>query len=469
MARRLHAVSFGVALVIAGAFPATAMADGLPIPGVYTDPGGVAAPSGNEHYVTRRGNDDSTLVRALGENGHALRSTTLSGRWVIPAVALDGSPGGLSADETTLVLIQPRTRFPQRETHLALLDAQSLAPRNRLTLRGDFSFDAISPDGSHIYLIQYLSRDDPTKYAVRAYDAVAGTLLPEPIVDPDEAADEMRGYPLTRAASPDGRWAYTLYDGGGKHPFVHALDTLEGQAVCIDLPDFAHQGANNGQLRISSDGGHSHPRPQARARCRNRHRDVRCEQAERLAPGGPGSRLGRWRRGVVADRVSRSRDPCRHRSALRVPPAPQPPTRGDVRQAPERRNGSGLILGVLRGASRSVPLLAVLAVWAGYCVAVSVIGASDHFELTLFLTFIPAQLALGLLVPRWPSALAPVLLTIPLGWLAYQAACPCSENGVGFFYALWTLYFALPGALLVGAAGGLRRRTLAQRDSAAAR
>ena len=65
----------------------------------------------------------------------------------------------------------------------------------------------------------------------------------------------MRGYPLTRAASPDGRWAYTLYDGGGKHPFVHALDMLEGQAVCIDLPHFAHQGANNGQLRTSSDGG----------------------------------------------------------------------------------------------------------------------------------------------------------------------------------------------------------------------
>ncbi len=94
---------------------------------------------------------------------------------MIPAVALDGSPGGLSADGTTLVLIQPRKRFPQRETHLAILDAQSLVLRERLTLRGDFSFDAISPDGSHIYLIQYLSPRDPTEYAVRAYDAVAGT------------------------------------------------------------------------------------------------------------------------------------------------------------------------------------------------------------------------------------------------------------------------------------------------------
>jgi hypothetical protein len=257
MNRRLHAVTFGVALTIAGTFPTTAVADGLPIPGVYTDPGGVATPGGKEHYVTRGQKDDSTLVRALAQNGHVLRSTTVSGRLVVPAVALDGSPGGLSADGSTLVLIQPRKRFPQPETHLVILDAQSLFLRDRLTLHDDFSFDAISPDGSHIYLIQYLSPHDPTEYAVRAYDAVAGSLLPEPIVDPDEAqSDEMRGYPLTRVASPDGRWAYTLYDGGGKHPFVHALDTLEGRAVCIDLPDFALGGpANNDHLRISSDGG----------------------------------------------------------------------------------------------------------------------------------------------------------------------------------------------------------------------
>ncbi|MEK6326024.1 MAG: hypothetical protein AABM66_00665 [Actinomycetota bacterium] len=252
---RLHAVAFGIALVIAGAFPATALADGLPTPGVYTDPEGIVALDGNEHYVTRSEKDDSTLVRALSQSRRVLGSTTVSGRFVIPAVALDGSPGGLSADGTTLVLIQPRKRFPQRETHLAILDAQSLLLRKRLTLHGDFSFDAISQDGSHIYLIQYLSPRDPTEYAVRAYDAVAETLLPEPIVDPDEESDEMRGYPLTRVASPDGRWAYTLYDGGGKHPFVHALDTLKGRAVCIDLPGFAHQGHSaNGWLRISSDG-----------------------------------------------------------------------------------------------------------------------------------------------------------------------------------------------------------------------
>ena len=49
----------------------------------------------------------------------------------------------------------------------------------------------------------------------------------------------MRGLPITRAASPDGRWHYTLYDGAGAHPFIHALDTVGRNAVCIDLHGIA--------------------------------------------------------------------------------------------------------------------------------------------------------------------------------------------------------------------------------------
>jgi hypothetical protein len=49
----------------------------------------------------------------------------------------------------------------------------------------------------------------------------------------------MAGLPLSRASSPDGRWAYTLYDADGGEPFVHALDTVGRTAVCIDLPQLA--------------------------------------------------------------------------------------------------------------------------------------------------------------------------------------------------------------------------------------
>jgi hypothetical protein len=44
----------------------------------------------------------------------------------------------------------------------------------------------------------------------------------------------MGGLPVTRAMSPDGRWAYTLYSGGD-HPFIHALDTVGRSARCVDL------------------------------------------------------------------------------------------------------------------------------------------------------------------------------------------------------------------------------------------
>jgi hypothetical protein len=64
-------------------------------------------------------------------------------------------------------------------------------------------------------------------------------MLPHPIVDPRERDEAMRGSPITRTTSADGRWAYTLYDGGGATPFVHALDTSRRTARCIDLDAIA--------------------------------------------------------------------------------------------------------------------------------------------------------------------------------------------------------------------------------------
>jgi hypothetical protein len=123
-------------------------------------------------------------------------------------------------------------------------------------LRGDFSFDAISPDGRVVYLIQYVDPRNPNAYLVRSMDAATGRMDARPVVDPHESGDDMRGLPLTRATSADGRWAYTLYDGAGKHPFVHALDTVGRRAKCIDLAgNFLGSGPGAFRLRIDSGGG----------------------------------------------------------------------------------------------------------------------------------------------------------------------------------------------------------------------
>ena len=218
------------AIVLLGALPAIAHADGLPAVGINAHP--LVLPDGDVAYITQ-GDAHGTRLIEHARYGGPLRERRLRGSFSIPAVAYDGSPSGLSADGRKLILISPRKRFPRVRTTFAVVDTRSLTVRRHIALRGDFSFDAISPDGRTMYLIQYSARD-LAKYAVRAYDLGARRLLPQPVVDPDEADEPMRGIPVTRIPSPDGRWAYTLYDNG-RHSFVHALDTAGRTAVCIDL------------------------------------------------------------------------------------------------------------------------------------------------------------------------------------------------------------------------------------------
>jgi hypothetical protein len=242
------------AVVIVAALPAaTAAGDGLPGQGVEANP--VSAPGGDVEYVATSARHHTVLgKRALG--GRSLRQLRLRGTFTVPAVAYDGSPSGLSADGHTLVLIKPRTSWPRERTTFAVIDAKSMQVRRRFTLPGDFSFDAISPNGRIAYLIQYLSPRDVTKYAVRAYDMRRQRLFRAPVVDKSEPDEDMSGIPLARVSDSQGRWAYTLYDGA-QHPFVHALDTEHRTAVCIDLDDVRSlRGAglelNGDRLTVSS-------------------------------------------------------------------------------------------------------------------------------------------------------------------------------------------------------------------------
>jgi hypothetical protein len=219
-----------VAIAVLGLLPATAAADGLPAVGIDAKPLGL--PDGRVEFVTKRAGHGTRLIERARYGG-PMRERRLRGAFSLPAVAYDGSPGGLSADGRTLVVISPRTRFPRKRTTFAVVDARRLTVRRHISLKGDFSFDAIAPDARTMYLIKYSSRN-VGRYEVRAYDMRAGRLLRRPVVDPDEADEPMQGIPVTRAPSPDGRWQYTLYDNGTRS-FVHALDTARRTAVCIDL------------------------------------------------------------------------------------------------------------------------------------------------------------------------------------------------------------------------------------------
>ena len=204
---RLHLLA---ALALTAVTAPAAWADGLSVGNLDTTLTGVTVPGANERYFAIRAGRDTLVTSVYRAGGLLQRYDTVPGAFTIPAVAEDGTTTGLSADGRTLVLVRPRLSYPQRRTRLAVLDAATLRTRRIFTLRGDFSVDAISPDGRALYLIQYTSARDPSAYAVRSLNLRSAKLDPGQIVDPRERDEAMHGLPVSRAMSPDGTWAYTL-------------------------------------------------------------------------------------------------------------------------------------------------------------------------------------------------------------------------------------------------------------------
>jgi hypothetical protein len=208
-------------------------------PGFAIGGGGVADPGSAVRYVTLRA-DGGTVLAAVGKADGIVRSSRLlTGQWGVPVVTFGSITGGLSHDRKVLVVGDTAAqRGPLVATsRLLVVDTRTLRPSAELELRGDFAFDALSPDGSTLYLIQHVSQEDVTRYRVRAYDLRARRLLPRVIADRRQEGWTMRGYPVARATSPDGRWVYTLYRQPGNYPFVHALDTVGRSAVCGAVPE----------------------------------------------------------------------------------------------------------------------------------------------------------------------------------------------------------------------------------------
>jgi protein MpaA len=173
----------------------------------------------------------------------------LRGNYFIPAVAFDGSPGGLSANGNALALVGFSRAYPPRRTRLAILDTDvylrhpvrsgQQRPRHairHIDLPSYFAFQAISPNGSKLYLRRYRPFDHPSDdFEPRVLDAGSGKLAPRPLVVSNDAR-RLSGLPISGTSSPDGRWAYALYDGDKHQPLLLALDTASGRVIRVDLP-----------------------------------------------------------------------------------------------------------------------------------------------------------------------------------------------------------------------------------------
>jgi DNA-binding beta-propeller fold protein YncE len=194
----------------------------------------VPSPDWRTLYVAA-GGADRTTVRAVDvASGRELRSITIAGRFRLPVVGTAGIPDGLSGDGQTLALTNiadtPVSRF-------ALLGTDFSKPPELVDLPGDFEFDALSPEGARLFVVEHLAGPDRSAYRVRFYDRGAGKLDPNVIVDKRDAWEtSMAGYPNTRVVGPGGEWVFTLYRNTDHGPFVHALNARDGYAFCIDLP-----------------------------------------------------------------------------------------------------------------------------------------------------------------------------------------------------------------------------------------
>jgi hypothetical protein len=225
-----------VAAGVLAAAPA-ALADG---PLFVTQGGaGVATRDGAFHYVAVPDGTRGTLVEKIEvPQGQVYSWLQLDGSWGNPALGAGATIGeGLSYDGRTLVLASSAGPYGS-PSRFVVVDTRLMRVVRKIALHGSFSFDALSPDASRLYLIQYAygSQGDLSDYIVRGYDLRANRLLPGRIADRTQKDWAMHGTPVTRTYSAGGRWVYTLYENPGEYPFVHALDTVRGKAHCIKLP-----------------------------------------------------------------------------------------------------------------------------------------------------------------------------------------------------------------------------------------
>jgi murein peptide amidase A len=259
MDRPVFSLKMGVALLLLAAVLAcvpTTEAGGKGM-GINPARAGVALPGSPYRYVTlnpRNGDRIRTVVmRIERESGRIDRWLRLRGQYYVAAAAYDMRGGGLSGDGSTLVLQRFTRSYPPRRSRFALLDTAALlrypsqpgeerppGAVRRIDLPGFYSLHAVSPDGKTVYLNRHLiCGRSIDRFELRSLDLESGRLLTVAMADPDEHHSRMVGVPITRAASPEGRWAYTLYDGNafeGGIPFLLALDTVEGEVTRLALP-----------------------------------------------------------------------------------------------------------------------------------------------------------------------------------------------------------------------------------------
>jgi protein MpaA len=212
--------------------------------------GGLAMPGSPYRFqtVTVGRRHQLTIVEQIQRRGGLLgRRWLLGGAWHLSAPAYDGEGTGLAGHAPVLVVSRygvPRRSPLRRHTKLALLDTGPYRPHGsrpirRFTLPGDYTVQAISPDGEFIYLahdLASLSRNGPRSILV-PYSVAAHMLMPANSIRGN--GEILSGTAIARTADVTGHRVYALYMdpfGSRGRMFVQILDTVDASLASVDLP-----------------------------------------------------------------------------------------------------------------------------------------------------------------------------------------------------------------------------------------
>lgn len=201
------------------------------------DAGEALATADGSQLVQATADDEDTRIAQLdAATGDEQTVTHIDGTWELRL---------LSADGTTAVLMPPKANgvdpyLPEARTSTSMLlvhlDGRS---PERFDLDGNYEPEALSTDGSALFVIEYTPALAPEQYQVRQLDLASGTV--HDVFSRDKELQEaMGGNARTQVASPAGDRLYTLYTlgnaDGTRQAFIHVLSLDEQWAHCIDLP-----------------------------------------------------------------------------------------------------------------------------------------------------------------------------------------------------------------------------------------
>ena len=222
-----------VALSVSGAHPAPRL----------TLPAGLTDLKHQWLYVASpaAGAEAHTTISVLDtRSGTPARTFTIAGSY---STADQGTTDSMLAGNGRWLALREQ-HAPAGTTVIALVDTVQGKLVKTISLSGTFTLDAVSPQGTMLYLLEYYEAGT-SHYNVRAYDVRAGKLLQGDIADKNDLDEKMQGAFLTRWLSADGSMAYTLYINPDLNKaFIHILwltDSTDGTpfpmlARCADLP-----------------------------------------------------------------------------------------------------------------------------------------------------------------------------------------------------------------------------------------